>query len=119
GDHGDADVARRHSRNPTAKAGGVFEMRRRERRRLRRICKRDACNGSELFEASALVVAPQRTLGIEIDRDQDRDEQGEKGKTEFRTDTPRREPFSNAWGFQDRTRFSRASGERKRPRCAA
>ena len=43
-------------------------MRRRERRRLRRICKRDACNGSELFEASALVEVVRQTELIEAVR---------------------------------------------------
>ena len=102
-------------------------MRRGERCRLRRIGKRDARNGGELFEAGAFVVAPQGPLGIEIDGEQDRDQQGEKRKTEFpeeikphgfQTNTPRPEPFSNAWGFRDRIRFFHASGERKRPRCA-
>src|SRR6266481_1913442 len=88
----------------------------------------DARNGGELLETGTLVVAPQSTLGIEIDGEQDRDQQGEKGKTEFpekikphgfQKDSPRPGRVSNAWGFQDRTRFFHAGAGRRRPRCAA
>jgi len=37
----------------------------------------------ELFETGTLVVAPQGALGIEIDGEQDRDQQSEKGKPSF------------------------------------
>src|SRR6266705_3281950 len=81
-----------------------------------------------ICETGPLVIAPQGALGIEIDRQQDRDQQREKGKAEFpekikphgfQTNSLRRARFSNAWGFPDRIRFFLASGERTRPRCAA
>ena len=129
GDHRDSDAARRYLRNPVKQSRAIYGGGRngRERRRLRRICKRDARNGSELFESGAFVVAPQRTLGIEIDGEQDRDQQGEKSETEFpekikphgfRTNTPRPGRSSSTGGSPDRIRFFHASGGRKRPRCA-
>ena len=89
--------------------------------------KRGTGNGGELFETGAFVVAPQSALGIEIDGQQDRDQQSEEGNAEFpkkikphgfQTNSPRLEPFSSAQDSQDRIRFFRAAGERKRPRCA-
>src|SRR6266849_2225072 len=82
GDYGDADIASRHFRNPVTQSSAVRggERSRSERGSWRRIGKRDMRDGGELIETGTIVIAAQRALGIEIDGEQDRDQQGEKGK---------------------------------------
>src|SRR5260370_33912772 len=85
GEESNTNVARRHFRDPVMQSGAILGSGRTgvERGRLRWSRQRDACNGGELFESGALVVAPQSPLGIEIDGEQNRDAQGGKSKTEF------------------------------------